>query len=112
MTAIENPITVLPIQTDAPADTIKVTTRRGVGREYCFRCFTKTGELVKSSNGKNGICKKHGGTAYRAPSGMKTCIKCKRIFRPMTRENSCNKCVSPEAVARRNKSVAKRSKDA
>jgi rRNA maturation endonuclease Nob1 len=66
------------------------------------------GSKVKSSNGKTGVCVKHGGAVYRAPSGMTTCIKCNRVFKPMARENSCNYCVSPVAVAKRIKSAEKR----
>lgn len=99
---------VLPIQADAPADTIKHTTPAGVGSKYCFRCYAETGKRVRSSNSRNGVCANHGGTVYRAPEGMTTCIKCNRIFKPLARENSCNACVSPVAVAKRIKSAEKR----
>lgn len=85
-------MTGLPIQADAPADTIKHTTPVGVGIKYCFRCYTESGQLVKSDNGRTGCCRIHH-KAQSKGEGRAVCVVCDMVYQPVYREKRCKLCI-------------------
>ena len=95
-------MSILPIQADAPADTLKSTTPPGIGSKYCYRCWTGSAHLAKSDNGRSGVCRIHH-QARSKGEGRAVCVVCDMVYQPVCREKRCKSCIEKGILRKGNR---------